>query len=315
MKILVTGSCGFIGSNLIRHTYHSKLNHQIVSIDKLIYSHTKHNIYLNKSHQFYLGDICDAHFLNNIFEIERPDVVLHLAAESHVDHSISSASPFVMSNVLGTQNIVDQCVKNKIKLLYVSTDEIYGQLKTENDSPWLEDSLPAPRNPYSASKLSGELLVKAAHETHGLQYIITRCCNNMGPRQSARNFIPKVIKNILNNEKVPIYGQGSEIRTWISVFDHASAILFLIENDIKNDIFNVGTNWEISNLELFYQISKLLNKGSNLLEFVENRKGHDFRYALSSKKLRELGWEPKYTFKSALEKTVEWYTNNQWFLS
>lgn len=317
MKVLVTGAAGFIGANFIRRsTYLKSKEHSFVSVDKLLYPHSKSNFYISngKSDNFYMADIADDIIMKNIFELEQPDIVLHFAAESHVDQSIQNASPFIHSNVLGTQTLIDAAVKYKTKLFfYISTDEVYGQLKDECQSSWDETSISNPRNPYSASKLSGELLVKAANETHGLQYIITRSCNNFGPRQSVRNFIPKVIKNILEEKEVPVYGQGKQIREWIFVEDHCDAIWKIIESNKYNEIYNISTGSEISNLELFNHMANILGKGHNLLSFVSDRPGHDFRYSCNSNKLRALGWKPNHKFLKALEATISWYDNNRWF--
>lgn len=317
MKILITGAAGFIGANFVRRsTFLKNKEHQFISIDKLLYPHSKSNFYISngKSDNFYIADVADATVINSIFEIEKPEIIIHFAAESHVDHSIQTAAPFIYSNVLGTQNIIDNAVKHKSKLFfYISTDEVYGQLKSENDLSWDENALLNPRNPYSASKLSGELLVKAAHETHGLQYVITRCSNNFGPRQSLRNLIPKIIKNIIEEKEVPIYGQGRQIREWIFVEDHCDAIWKIIESNKYNEAYNVSSGNEISNLELFNHIANMMGKGHNLLKFVSERPGHDFRYSCNSNKLRELGWKPSNKFTKALESTISWYDNNRWF--
>jgi dTDP-glucose 4,6-dehydratase len=317
MKVLVTGAAGFIGANFIRRsTYLKGKEHQFVSIDSLLYPHSKSNFYISngKSDSFYMADIADKKIIDNIFEIEKPDIIVHFAAESHVDHSIETAAPFIHSNVLGTQTLIDCAVKHKVKtFFYISTDEVYGQLKSENEEGWDESAFPNPRNPYSASKLSGEFLVKAAHETHKLQYIISRCSNNFGPRQSTRNLIPKVIKNIAEGVDVPIYGQGQQMREWIFVEDHCDAIWHIIESKQYNQIYNISTGNEITNLELVNHIANIMGRGHNLFKFVPDRPGHDFRYSCKSDKLRALGWKPSVKFTKALESTISWYDNNRWF--
>lgn len=314
--ILVTGSAGFIFSNFVRHLLYNNNEYRIVSIDKIATQNSLHNIYANKGHNFYIGDIIDKHFLDIVFQLEKPDIIVHGAAESHVDISIQGAIPFVKSNVLGTQTLIDVALKYNIKkFVYISTDEVYGQLSTTYDIPWTEMDPPNPRNPYSSSKLCGELLVKAAHTTHGLQYLITRSCNNIGPRQATRNLVPKIINNIINNEKVPIYGEGKQIREWIHVFDNCAAIAHIIKNAPVNNTYNISTGWELTNIDMFISICDTLGKGYDLAKFIPDpRPGHDFRYSINSSKLRSLSWEPNFTFKNALSQTCQWYVNNQWFL-
>lgn len=319
MKYFITGSCGFIGSNFVRKIYNlkkeSKNVNKICSIDKMEQNFTKNNYYINNYHSFYMGDITNSLLINNILELEKPDCIIHFAAESHVDKSIEDPSKFINSNILGTQVLINAALKYNIKkFIYISTDEVYGQLNSESDTPWTEDAIPNPRNPYSATKLSGEHLIKAAHETYGLNYLITRCCNNFGPRQSNKNFIPKIIKSIMLNEKMPIYGEGKQIREWIYVEDHCKAIAHLAESEIINETFNVSTGWEISNLEMFGTIANLMGKGHDLVEFVKDRPGHDFRYAISSAKIKNTGWKPSFDFSKSLERTIEWHLTNPWFL-
>jgi len=314
-KILITGTGGFIFSNFVRRAIYNREQYNFVSIDKVKKSNAINNVYTNKNHKFYIGDVADSHFLNVVFEVERPDIVIHGAAESFVDSSIENASPFIISNILGTQNIVDSCVRWKTKrLIYISTDEVYGHLEHEDEPAWTEKCELLPRNPYSASKASGELLVKAAHETHGLQYNITRSCNNYGPRQAAEKFIPKIIQKILNDEKVPVYGQGLQVRDWMHVFDNCAAIMKILHDGKPNETYNIAAGQEFSNVEVFQEVCNVLGKGHNLIEFVKDRPGHDFRYSVNAKKLRAIGWEPFYKFKDGLAQTAQWYVNNQWFL-
>jgi dTDP-glucose 4,6-dehydratase len=316
LKILCTGSAGFIFSNFIRLATRDTSDYVFVSVDKIATTHSLHNIYINRDHKFYIGDVADKHFINILFELERPDIVIQGAAESNVDDSISSASPFIMSNVLGTQVIIDACVKYKVsKLIFISTDEIYGQLTSAQDKSWTEDCPMSPRNPYAASKGAGELLVKAAHETHGLQYNITRSCNNYGPRQSAKNLIPKTIRNVLNKDKIPLYGKGDQIREWIHVGDNCKAILKIIEKGAPNEIYNISAGYELSNLELVQNICNIMESGHDLISFIPDpRPGHDFRYSIDATKLKTLGWAPEFKFKKGLNLAIQWYCNNKWFL-
>lgn len=313
-KILVTGTGGFIFSNFIRRAFHNKENFNFVSLDKIRKSHTLHNIYINKSHQFYPVDVSDPHFVNVVFETERPDIVIHGAAESFVDSSIDNAAPFITSNVMGTQVIIDACVKWGVeKLVYISTDEVYGHLTDESAPAWTEDSPLNPRNPYAASKASGELLVKAAHETHGLTYNITRSCNNYGPWQDPEKFLPKMIMKIVSGEKVPVYGQGLQIRDWMHVFDNCEAIMKVVKEGKDNETYNIAANQELPNIEVFQRVCNTLGKGHDLIEFVKDRPGHDFRYSIDATKLKNLGWEPEFKFNDGIIQTAQWYLNNQWF--
>ena len=314
-KILVTGSCGFIFSNFVRlalrHTDYS-----FAAIDKVAKEHTLNNVvHSHARHNFHIADIADAHIIDRIFTLEKPDIVIHGAAESHVDDSINSADCFIKSNIVGTQVIIDASIRHNVeKLIYISTDEVYGQLG-KDDNSWTEDALIMPRNPYSASKAAGELLVRAAGETHGLKYNITRSCNNYGPRQSTKNLIPKIIKNILNKEPVPIYGQGLQSREWIHVADNCFAILHILKHAPNNETYNISAGHEMSNLEMFHLICEALGQGHDLITFVEDRKGHDFRYSVDFSKIKSIGWKPQFRLKKGLDQCINWYLNNRWFMN
>lgn len=312
-KVLITGSCGFIFSNFVRRAIYEKQPYQFVSIDKV--SGNANLVYQNKNHTFHVADIRDQHVMDIIFQFERPDIVIHGAAESFVDYSLSDPNAFVTNNVLGTQTIINSCLKHKVeRLIYISTDEVYGQLTSESDPPWKEDAALNPRNPYSASKAAGELLVKAAHQSHGLIYNITRSSNNYGPRQTPEKLIPKAIKCILHDQKIPVYGQGLQVRDWTHVFDNCSAIMTVLNQGAPNEIYNISANQELPNIEVIQKICNAVGKGHELIEFVKDRPGHDFRYSIDSSKIRELGWKPSYKFKEGIVDTVEWYKNNQWML-
>ena len=309
-KVLVTGVCGFIFSNFIRKISANDLNNYcFIGVDKVIEDHNLKNI--DSHYPLYIGDIADEHFMDRVFRIEKPDIVIHGAAESFVDNSIRKALPFIHSNVLGTQIIVDMCLKYNVeKLIYISTDEVYGQLASILDSSWNELSTINPRNPYSASKAAGELIVKAAHETHGLNYIITRCCNNFGPRQPPRNLVPKIITSILNKESIPIHGTGSNIREWIYVDDHCDAIMWLVNHGKLNEIYNIGTGYEYSNLDMVNMICNIIGYGQELILHVADRPGHDMRYSVDCSKIKNLGWNCRYTFEQAIIKCVNWYVDD-----
>lgn len=311
-KILVTGSCGFIFSNFMRKVFKENESYNFVSVDKLIAPYNHQNIFNDSDHKFYVGDVADSGFMNNLFKIEKPDYVIHGAAESFVDASIRDAMPFVHSNVLGTQVMVDMALSHGVdRFIYISTDEVYGQLQKDEPS-WTEQSTLNPRNPYSASKAAGELIVKAANQTHGLQYNITRCCNNYGPRQPPRNLVPKVITQTMKNHKIPIHGNGSQFREWVYVDDHCSAVMHILKNAPANETYNVGSGIEMNNLEIAKKICSFLKKDA-VFEFVKDRPGHDFRYSVDFSKLLNLGWKITHSFETAMEKCVNWYVDNPWY--
>lgn len=313
-KILITGTGGFIFGNFIRYAIHNKLPYSFVSVDKVKKSSVLYNIYTNKNHKFYIGDISDPHFMNVVFEVERPDIVINGAAESHVDTSIGDANPFILSNVLGTQVVIDCCIRWEVgRLIQISTDEVMGHLEDDNAASLTEEAPLNPRNPYSASKGAGELLIKAAHETHGLNYQITRSCNNYGPRQDVEKLIPKIIKNIIEGQKIPVYGQGLQIRDWLHVDDKCSAIYTLLKDGALNETYNISANQELPNIEVVQRICNVFEKGHDLIEFVKDRPGHDFRYSVNSNKLRELGWKPQYKFNDIIPSVIQWYMNNKWW--
>jgi dTDP-glucose 4,6-dehydratase len=314
-KVLVTGTCGFIFSNFIRRVIkYDKQPYEFVSLDRV--SGDANTVYANKNHVFHLADIRDQHIIDKIFQFEHPDIVIHGAAESFVDYSLTDPNSFVTSNILGTQVLLNASIKHKAeRFIYISTDEVYGQLTSESDSPWTEDSPINPRNPYSASKAAGELLVKAAHQSHGLIYNITRSSNNYGPRQTPEKLIPKAIKCVMHDQKIPIYGKGLQIRDWTHVFDNCTAIMAVLNNGAPNETYNISANQELPNVEVIQKVCNAIGKGHDLISFIEDpRKGHDFRYSIDSSKIKELGWKPTYKFKEGIVETVEWYKLNQWLL-
>lgn len=313
-KVLITGTCGFIFSNFIRRAIYEKQPYSFVSIDKV--SGNANSVYSNKNHVFHIADLRDQHIIDKIFQFERPDIVIHGAAESFVDASLSDPNAFVTSNVLGTQVVINACVKHGVeRLIYISTDEVYGQLTSESDKPWTEEAPLDPRNPYSASKAAGELMVKAAYQSFGLIYNITRSSNNYGPRQTSEKLIPKAIKCIMNGQKIPLYGQGLQIRDWTHVFDNCAALMTVLNHGKPNEVYNISANQEFPNIEVIQKICNAMERGHDLISFIEDpRKGHDFRYAIDCTKIRELGWKPTYKFKEGIVDTVEWYKINPWIL-
>lgn len=315
-RLLITGNCGFIFGNFVRWLLNPRNpkseEYEVIGVDRV--DGHPNNLYLNKGHIFHPADIRDQQVMDRIFQYEQPDFVIHGAAQTYVDFSLTSPNDFITSNVLGTQVIINSCLKSKVKLVFVSTDEVYGHFTSESDLPWKEDAPLNPRNPYSASKASGELLVRAAHQSHGLTFNITRSSNNYGLRQSTDKLIPKVIRCIVKEEKIPVYGQGLQIRDWLHVVDNCSAILSVLENGKPNETYNISSNQELSNIEMVQRICNIMGKGHALIEFVKDRPGHDFRYAIDATKIKELGWKPQYKLRDGLEPIISWYaTNNWWF--
>jgi dTDP-glucose 4,6-dehydratase len=309
-RILITGSGGFIFSNFIRQVFYEKMPYIISSIDRVRDSHVIHNIYVNQDHQFYIADIRDLHTLRVIFEKERPDIVIHGAAESCGD----TALPLTTSNVVGTQNIIDQCVNIGSKLIYMSTDKVYGSLNSEQDSSWDDDSPINPRNLYAATKAAGELLVKAAAMTHNLKFNIIRVSNNYGPWQTTEKLIPGIIERVISEKEIPIYGKGNQLRDWIHVYDTCSALFKIIDSGVNEETYNVTAKQEFMNLEVAQIVCNTLNKGHDFLKHVEDRPGHDFRYSMTNDKIKSIGWNPKYKFRDGIIQTCQWYMTNKFAL-
>jgi len=315
-RLLITGSAGFIGSNFIRKTIYEKHPYEISSVDKIVNSSMLNNIYQHKLHDFYIADICDQHIMDKIFEYVKPEIVIHMAAESAVDKSIHDPDVFMKSNILGTQNLINLSLKYDVKcFLYQSTDEVYGALSSNEDTAWTEESPLIPKNPYSASKAAGELLIKAAANTHNLPFIIVRSCNNYGPRQTPDKLIPRTIKCLLENKQIPVYGQGLQIRDWLHTQDNCAAILKILRSGKVGETYNISANQEFTNIEVVKMICDIMDKSYDHIDHITDpRPGHDFRYSVNSTKLRNMGWLPSYKFKEGLQQTVEWFLMNSFFL-
>ncbi|AVI42733.1 dTDP-glucose 4,6-dehydratase [Bacillus pumilus] len=306
---LITGGAGFIGLNFVKLLL-QETDVRLTVFDKLTYaSHPEEMDELLKlSHfRFIQGDITLQHELDQAFD-EVYDAIIHFAAESHVDRSIESAEPFIQTNVLGTYRMLEAVLKGKAKkLIHISTDEVYGDL--ELDDPAFTEQTPlSPNNPYSASKASSDLLVKSYIHTHQLPAMITRCSNNYGPYQHEEKLIPTIIRKAINGEKIPIYGDGQQIRDWLYVEDHAKAVKQVLENGTAGQVYNIGGGNEKTNLDLTKTILTQLGISHDRIAFVEDRKGHDRRYAIDASKLkRELGWTQETSFEAGIEKTINWY--------
>tara|TARA_Y100001980_G_C14548610_1_gene329953 strand:- start:813 stop:1871 length:1059 start_codon:yes stop_codon:yes gene_type:complete len=332
MKILITGGCGFIGSNFIINKIKEDKNVKILNIDKLTYAGNQSNLTSIKNsnkYKFSKGDICDINFLQKQINSFKPDSIIHFAAESHVDRSIDSPLQFVNTNVIGTTNLlisssnyiksIDSKISKDFRFIHVSTDEVYGSL---NDKEYFKESTPyAPSSPYSASKASSDHIVRAWFKTYNFPAIITNCSNNYGPYQFPEKLIPLMIANCFDKKNLPVYGKGNNIRDWLHVSDHCNALKKVLIRGRIGETYNIGGNNEISNIEIVKQICNKMNelkplkngnKYEDLITFVSDRPGHDYRYAIDSSKIqKELNWKPKETFKTGISKTIEWYLENE----
>lgn len=339
MAILVTGGAGFIGSNFIIN-WINEFNEQIINIDKLTYSGNLSNLKSiedNKNYVFVHGDICNASVINKILNKYKPRAIINFAAETHVDRSINQPDEFINVNILGTFNLLKICLnywqdlnsnlKANFRFLQISTDEVYGSLKKDENS-FQESSKYKPNSPYSASKASGDHLVRAYSKTYGLPVLITNCSNNYGPFQFPEKLIPLMIKNALNHKYLPIYGDGLQIRDWLYVSDHCRAITKVLNEGKIGEVYNIGgknekTNLEVVNIicEILDEINPFFENGrkssyKKLISKVNDRPGHDRRYSINSQKIeKELNWYPKETFETGIRKTINWYINNQSWIS
>lgn len=315
MKLLVTGGAGFIGSNFILYWLNKYPNDRVVNFDKLTYAGNLENlksIEKNPNYEFIHGDICDGKIVEKA--MQGVDIVVHFAAESHVDRSIIDPSDFIRTNVLGTQVLLDAALKNKVKKFHhISTDEVYGSLELEEKNIFNERTNYNPRSPYAASKAGSDHLVRAYYHTYNLPITISNCSNNFGPYHFPEKLIPLAITNLLEDKKIPVYGDGLYVRDWLYVKDHCRAIDLILQKGKTGETYCVGgLTQDISNLEVIKKIIKLLGKNETYIEFVKDRLGHDRRYALDWSKIKnELGFEPLHSFDEWLEKTVQWYKDNQ----
>jgi dTDP-glucose 4,6-dehydratase len=319
IKILVTGGAGFIGSEFVNLLLNKYPIFEIYVIDSLTYSANLERIDIFRRYKnffFIKGDISDAEFIDSIFKIHHFTHVVNFAAESHVDKSILDSYSFIKTNVNGVHVLLEACLKYHVKRFHqVSTDEVYGDLPIDNKNiQFKEDSLLKPSSPYSASKASADLLTLAYHRTHNLDVTISRCSNNYGPYQFPEKLIPLTIRKALNNELIPIYGNGLNIRDWLHVKDHCSAIDLILHNGSNGHIYNIGGNNERSNIEVVNFILSVLEKPQTLLNFVSDRKGHDLRYSVNYSKInKELNWSPKIPFDTGFKNTIFWYlANSNW---
>jgi dTDP-glucose 4,6-dehydratase len=314
MKLLVTGGAGFIGSNFIRHVLATAPGDEVVNLDALTYAGNLENLSgldRDPRYSFVRGDIADAAAVANVFAAYRFDAIVNFAAESHVDRSLHmGVDAFIHANIQGTQRLLDGARQHNVRrFLQVSTDEVYGSLGSQGR--FTEDSPIQPNNPYAATKAAADFLVRAAHRSHGLDAVITRCSNNFGPFQFPEKLIPLTIANAREDKPLPVYGDGLHVRDWIYVTDHAEAIDVVLRQAAPGKIYNVGGDHDVPNLQIVRSILRLLGKPETLIRYVTDRPGHDRRYAMDSSRLRaDLGWTPRHGFEQALEETVSWYIRN-----
>jgi len=310
MRLLVTGGCGFIGSNFIRYILRKYRSWKVINLDKLTYCGCRENlkdIEKDRRYRFVKGDICDERLVNRL--TKGCDAILNFAAATHVDRSIVDASDFIHTNVHGVHVLLEAARKNKVKrVIAVSTDEVYGSMQRGS---FKETSLLHPNSPYAASKAGGDHLALAYYTTFKTPVIITRSSNNFGPYQFPEKVIPLFITNLLENKKVPLYGDGLNVRDWLYVLDNCKAIDVVLHKGKIGEIYNIGGGYEMPNIRLTRTILKLLNKTYNMIKYVPDRLGHDRRYSLDSRKIRRLGWQPTMDFKTAIKDTVEWYKRNR----
>lgn len=317
MKILVTGGAGFIGSNFIYYMLNKYPSYDIVCLDKLTYAgnmSTLENSLKNNRFKFTKGDIADKLVVDKLFSKEQFDVVVNFAAESHVDRSIENPEVFLITNILGTQTLMDASKKYNVKRFHqVSTDEVYGDLPLDRPDLLFTENTPIhTSSPYSASKASADLLVQAYYRTYKLPITISRCSNNYGPYHFPEKLIPLMIANALADKKLPVYGKGQNVRDWLYVEDHCSAIDLIIHKGKIGEVYNVGGHNEMANIDIVKLILKELNKPESLISYVTDRKGHDMRYAIDPTKIfNELGWLPQTKFADGIKKTIQWYLNNR----
>jgi dTDP-glucose 4,6-dehydratase len=328
-KILITGGAGFIGSHVVRLFVTKYPDYKIFNLDKLTYAGNLENlkdIEKKSNYEFIQGDIVDTDFINSLFTKYQFDAVIHLAAESHVDRSISNPLEFVMTNVIGTVNLLNAAKAasntNSLRFYHVSTDEVYGALG--ETGMFTEETKYDPHSPYSASKASSDHFVRAYHDTYGLDIVISNCSNNYGSHHFPEKLIPLAINNIKNNKPVPVYGKGENVRDWLFVEDHARAIDVIFHNARSGDTYNIGGHNEWKNIDVIRLLCSIMDKkigrekgeSAKLITFVKDRAGHDLRYAIDSGKLqKELGWKPSLQFEEGLERTVDWYLSNEDWLN
>lgn len=309
MRLLVTGGCGFIGSNFIRFVLEEHPQDEVLNLDKLTYAGNPENlkdVEGNPRYSFQQGDICDGDAVAEAFAW-KPDVAVNFAAETHVDRSITSPEDFVKTDVLGTYRLLEQARETGIRFMQISTDEVYGSI---SEGSFSEESPLQPNSPYAASKAGADLLVRSYVRTYGIDAVIARSSNNYGPYQYPEKVIPLFVTNLLEGRKVPLYGEGKNVRDWLYVRDNCRALDLVLRSGTSGEAYNVGAGQEKTNLELTHAILEIMGKGEENIRYVTDRPGHDLRYSVDTAKLRGLGWRPQQDFESGLRETVKWYGDN-----
>jgi dTDP-glucose 4,6-dehydratase len=313
-NLLITGGAGFIGSNFVHHILDKYPDYKVIVYDKLTYAGNLDNLQDvadDRRYGFVRGDICDMELVEEVVQEHKVDGIVNFAAETHVDRSILEPGSFIQTDVYGTHVLLEAVRKFGLRrMVHISTDEVYGSV-VEGSS--VESDNLRPNSPYSASKAGADLMCRAYHVTYGVPVVITRASNNFGAYQYPEKVVPLFITNALDDEPLPLYGDGLNVRDWLYVLDHCEAIDLMLHEGQDGEIYNVGSNNELTNLELTETILELMGKPKSLIQFVEDRPGHDRRYSLDSTKIRELGWRPHHAFENALEGTVRWYTENRWW--
>ena len=313
-NILITGGAGFIGSNFINHILSKRDDYNVVNLDKLTYAGNLENLKYaetKKNYHFIKGDITNSDLVNYVFEKYEIEFVINFAAESHVDRSILGSETFYRTNVIGTNVLLEAALRYGVeKFIQISTDEVYGSL--DKEGLFTEKTSLSPNSPYSSSKAAADMMALSFHHTYGIPIVITRCSNNYGLYQFPEKLIPLMIINAINNKKLPVYGDGMNVRDWIYVIDHNKAVELVFEKGRIGEVYNIGASNEMPNIEIVKLILKHLKKSEDLIQFVTDRPGHDRRYAIDSSKIRnELGWEPEFNFEAAIDDTIKWYMKNK----
>ena len=311
MKLLITGGLGFIGSNFIRYILNKYKKYQVINLDKMTYCANPENlkdIENDEQYKFIKGDICDKKLVNDLVSKEKPDAIINFAAETHVDRSILDPDAFIKTDIFGTHTLLEAVRNYEVeKYIQISTDEVYGSIEK---GLFIEQSPLKPNSPYASSKAGADLLVRAYFKTYNLPVLITRSSNNYGPYQYPEKLIPLFITNLIEGKKVPLYGDGLNVRDWLYVLDNCSGIDMVLHKGKLGEIYNIGADSEKTNKEITEIILKQLGKDESSIEYVKDRPGHDRRYALDSTKLKNLGWKPEYDFEKAVKETIKWYKNN-----
>jgi dTDP-glucose 4,6-dehydratase len=314
MKLIVTGGAGFIGANFVHYTLQNKPNYEVTVLDALTYAGNRDSLRpAGDSVRFVHGDICDAELVDRL--VRESDLVVHFAAESHVDNSLADPEPFIRTNLIGTYTILEAVRRNGKRLHHISTDEVFGDLALDADEKFTESTAYDPSSPYSATKAGSDMLVRAWVRSFGVQATLSNCANNYGPYQHVEKFLPRQITNVLTGRKPRLYGQGTNVREWTHVDDHNAAVYLILERGRAGETYLIGSGDEQSNRQIIHDLLEVMSLPADYFEYVPDRPGHDLRYSNDSAKIRsELGWQPRYgSFRDGLATTVDWYRQNEWW--